>query len=182
MLLRQIVVSALLIVSASLVSAKEYQIEAIVFANNQPQTAYESTQYQTIAELESEAETWFLEPSMLLEELEALEGAENYRVLAHLSWGQEALPSSEAAIYQITEPEFAGWIKVYAGHLLFANLDIDFNGYRMNEKRRLKLNEKHFFDHPKFGVLLRVSRLEQEEDEEGDLEDTSSNADVESSR
>ena len=49
---------------------------------------------------------------------------------------------------------------------MFANLDLDFNGYRMTEKRRLKLNEKHYFDHPKFGVLLRVSRLEDKAEEE----------------
>ena len=50
--------------------------------------------------------------------------------------------------------------KVYATDLLFADINIDVNGYRLTEKRRLKLNEKHFFDHPKFGLLVQVSRLE----------------------
>ena len=36
-------------------------------------------------------------------------------------------------------------------------------GYRMVEKRRLKLNERHYFDHPKFGLLVQVSRLEANE-------------------
>ena len=49
--------------------------------------------------------------------------------------------------------------------LLFANLDIDFKGLRLKEKRRLKLNEKHYFDHPKFGILLQVSRLEEKTEE-----------------
>jgi hypothetical protein len=29
--------------------------------------------------------------------------------------------------------------------------------YRLNERRRVKLSETHYFDHPKFGALVRVS-------------------------
>ena len=83
--------------------AKDYQIEAVLFANNQPHTAFESTQYREIAELESDAETWVIEPSMLLEEAQAIQDSENFTLLAHFSWGQEVLPSSESAIYSVTE-------------------------------------------------------------------------------
>jgi len=100
-----------------------------------------------------------------MEEAESINKSSDYRLVSYLSWGQEALPTSEAAIYTLSEPNLTGWIKVYAGHLLFANLDLDFNGYRLIEKRRLKLNENHFFDHPKYGVLLRVSRAEVDEEE-----------------
>jgi len=30
---------------------------------------------------------------------------------------------------------------------------------QMKETRRIKLNELHYFDHPLFGVLMRVTRL-----------------------
>ena len=53
---------------------------------------------------------------------------------------------------------------MYADQLLFTNIDLDHNGFRMKEKRRLKLNEKHFFDHPKFGLIMQVSRLEPKKD------------------
>jgi hypothetical protein len=33
----------------------------------------------------------------------------------------------------------------------------------LNETRRMKLNELHYFDHPVFGMLLRVSRLNSEQ-------------------
>ncbi|MCH8262038.1 MAG: hypothetical protein IIA77_03155 [Proteobacteria bacterium] len=33
---------------------------------------------------------------------------------------------------------------------------------QMKETRRIKLNELHYFDHPLFGVLMRVTRLEVE--------------------
>ena len=94
-----------------------------------------------------------------------LKKSESYRVLNYYSWGQESLPFSEAAAVELTEPNLTGWIKIYANHLLYINLDLDYQGYRMNEKRRIKLDEKHFFDHPKFGVLAQVSRLEQAEEQ-----------------
>lgn len=34
---------------------------------------------------------------------------------------------------------------------------------QMKETRRIKLNELHYFDHPLFGVLMRVTRLEVKE-------------------
>ena len=34
---------------------------------------------------------------------------------------------------------------------------------QMKETRRIKLNELHYFDHPLFGVVMRVTRLEVEE-------------------
>lgn len=147
--------------------AKDYQVEAILFHHNTPHTAYEAIQNKPIRALTSKAPTWPLPPSMLLEELETLNRSSNYTVVAHYSWGQEALPTSQAAIFTVANPDqygapLEGWIKVYADHLLFANLDLEYNGYRLNEKRRLKLNEKHYFDHPRFGVLLRVSRLDQQ--------------------
>jgi hypothetical protein len=43
------------------------------------------------------------------------------------------------------------------------------DGFRLAEKRRIKLDEKHFFDHPKFGVLMQVSRLEQPDKSDANL-------------
>ena len=142
--------------------AKDYKIEVLIFQNQEDQRAYESKDYVEPTVLETEAITWPLEPSMLLEQAEALNVSNQYRLMQHLSWGQESLPLSLSAAYRVDEAEINGWIKIYAKDLLFANLDLDYLGYRMFEKRRLKLNEKHFFDHPKFGVLLQVSRLEVE--------------------
>ena len=38
---------------------------------------------------------------------------------------------------------------------------------RMRESRKIKLNELNYFDHPLFGVILQVSRMETNEGEEG---------------
>lgn len=144
--------------------AKDYVVEVLIFENLTPGRAYEPHTYVAPEVMESEAETWILEPSLLIEEADAIKNSADYHLIDHLSWGQESLPYSRSAAYHAIGNKINGWFKIYATQLLFANIDLDFNGYRINEKRRLKLNEKHFFDHPKFGILIQVSRLEEEEE------------------
>jgi len=143
--------------------AKDYKIEVIVFENLNQQVAHERYQYQEIEEITSDALAWQIEPGMLGEQLAALTKSPDYRVAYYYSWGQESLPISEAATVSFSEVDLSGWVRVYARQLLFANIDLDFNGYRMREKRRIKLDEQHYFDHPKFGILMQVSRLEPSE-------------------
>jgi hypothetical protein len=150
---------------ANLAFAKDYKVEVLIFENLQEQTALESYQYQEIEDLSSSAELWPIEPRMLLDEVERLDVSEDYQLLYYYSWGQESLPVSESGAMNVLETFMRGWVRIYAGHLLFINLDLDYNGYRLTEKRRIKLDEKHFFDHPKFGVLIQVSRLEPEEED-----------------
>ncbi|MFT7525098.1 MAG: hypothetical protein ACI9LY_000230 [Arenicella sp.] len=150
---------------ANVALAKDYKVEVLIFENLEEQTALESYRYQEIEDLSSNAELWPIEPSMLLDEVERLNVSEDYQLLYYYSWAQESLPVSESAAMNVLEGFMRGWIKIYAGHLLFINLDLDYNGYRLSEKRRIKLNEKHFFDHPKFGVLIQVSRHEPEEED-----------------
>ena len=155
-----ITASAIISMSVSSASmAKDYMVEVVVFENNAPSAATESLNYKAPRPSKSNSKTWLIEPSMLIDEAARIERSPNYTLVHHFSWGQKALPFEKSANYSILEQELNGWVKIYAEQLLFANIDLDYSGYRMNEKRRLKLNEKHFFDHPKFGVLLQVSRL-----------------------
>lgn len=146
--------------------AKDYMVEVLVFENNTHSPATESHHYKAPKESRSASETWPIEPSMLLDEAARIEKSPNYTLVHHFSWGQAALPYSQSANFNIIEQKVQGWIKVYAGQLLFANIDLDYLGYRMNEKRRLKLNERHFFDHPKFGIIMQVSRLQVKKETE----------------
>jgi len=147
----------------SLVAAKDYKVEVLVFENIGDHRAYESYRNSEIDEMLSNATVWQMETGMLEQDATSIVDSEDYQLTHHLSWAQESLPYSESAAINVIEPGLNGWIKVYASHLLFINVDLDFNGYRMTEKRRIKLNEKHFFDHPKFGLLMQVSRLEEPE-------------------
>jgi len=135
-------------------------VEVLVFKNNNISQATESHIYTAPKPGRTASETWVLEPSMLLEEAESINRSSNYTLMQHYSWGQKALPYQKSANFRVVEQEINGWVKIYAEQLLFANIDLDYLGFRMNEKRRLKLNEKHYFDHPKFGLMIQVSRLQ----------------------
>ena len=104
---------------------------------------------------------------MLLEEAKSLDDSEEYYLRHYYSWGQESLPYPESATYTVLEAEAQGYIKIYADQLLFANIDLDYKGFRMKENRRLKLNGKNTFSTIRNSdCCCRFSRLEVEEDED----------------
>ncbi|OGT71761.1 MAG: hypothetical protein A2W76_09795 [Gammaproteobacteria bacterium RIFCSPLOWO2_12_47_11] len=53
------------------------------------------------------------------------------------------------------------FISANAGTLDSSQIQAEF--VELNETRRMKLNELHYFDHPVFGMLVRVSRLSPEQ-------------------
>ena len=83
-------------------------------------------------------------------------------------------------ITPFTKSALTGSAQLFENRLLFVDIDIknDFDSglvdfsdptsaiespagtHRIQEKRRVKLNEIHYFDHPFFGALFRVSREE----------------------
>jgi hypothetical protein len=84
-------------------------------------------------------------------------------------------------IYQVLDLIFDGTIKLRSSRFLHVDVDIAFfpeflaqaenrqeeglfvqqqaDYVRLQESRKIKLNEIHYFDHPFFGVVLRASRL-----------------------
>lgn len=140
--------------------AKDYIVEVIVFENLSESMLTEPHDYQAPQKPKTNGQAWLLDTKLLTKQAEKITRSEEYALRYHFAWGQQALPYSKSATYTVVETDTQGYIKIYADSLLFANIDLDYKGFRMQEKRRLKLNEKHFFDHPKFGLLLQVSRLE----------------------
>ena len=90
-----------------------------------------------------------------------------------------------------TFSQVTGTVRIYENRLLFIEVDFAFRGavsshspdarttgtvvprygsdprtmtFRLNEKRRVKLNELHYLDHPYYGVLIRISRWGEETD------------------
>ena len=114
--------------------------------------------------------------------------ASGYRPVHHVSWQQPELTKSRAKKVHIknSEAKINGTVNLRGGHLLHLDIDISYfvdlftesitwytekdseevvmNGTyaKMKETRRVKLNELHYFDHPLFGVLMRVTRLDVE--------------------
>lgn len=154
--------------------AKDYKVEVLVFENINASLATESQAYEAPKKMKFGSSSWAISPTMLNSEAESIQNSPDYELKHHYSWGIESLPYEDSANYTIVETESQGYIKVYAEQLLFTNIDLDYKGFRMTEKRRLKLNEKHFFDHPKFGILMQVSRLAEEEPKTDDQEQKTS--------
>ena len=86
-----------------------------------------------------------------------------YEALMHVAWIQQVKDNSFSSAVQITSPDGSinGFFRLKRGHLIQMIADIEYSPnsviYRLNEKRRFKLNETHYLDHPKFGILARIS-------------------------
>lgn len=106
----------------------------------------------------------------------ALEKSGRHHVLAHLRWKQSAEAKSVSKPVKIsnTAGGLDGSLRFYLSRVLLLELNLvlregqsggilsgtsekDAVVYRLNEPRRIKVSETHYFDHPKFGALVRVS-------------------------
>jgi len=119
--------------------AKDYMVEVLVFENVNASSATESHAYEAPKRMKFGSKAWLLPPTMLNAEAESIEKSSNYVLKQHYSWGIESLPYEDSANFTVVERESQGYIKVYA--------------------------EQLFFDHPKFGLLMQVSRLPKKNDE-----------------
>ncbi len=91
--------------------------------------------------------------------------SQNYQPIMHVAWIQPVKSNSLSRAVKITNAEASinGFFRMQRGHLLHMIVDLEYSKdsviYRLNEKRRFKLNETHYFDNPKFGVIARVSPI-----------------------
>ncbi len=107
-----------------------------------------------------------------------------YNLLKKVAWIQPAVNKNDAPVVSIGEQQnLSGQVRFYSKKLLFIELELRFNRpmtnipdttvpysshyyqtpvYLIKETRRLKLNEIHYFDHPRFGTLVKVSRWTQQ--------------------
>jgi len=89
-----------------------------------------------------------------------------YRVVAHAAWVQTAsawgsrvgLPVEEVGL---SAPGLSGVVHLERGQYLHLGVNLTLSGqggtWRMNELRRVRFNERQYFDHPAFGVIAVVS-------------------------
>jgi len=100
-----------------------------------------------------------------------------HRLLVHRRWTQQALPKSDTNAFRLRSADqtLDGVARFYlvsrsllvdlhlalAGEKLTLDRPESITGpvFQMLEHRRIKLQEVHYFDHPRFGVLLLVTPL-----------------------
>ena len=101
----------------------------------------------------------------------------SYRPLLYVSWLQSVSGkglSNAVHIHSSAGPNgdfpLNGYVRIQRGHYLHFLVDLEYspdliNGYNedndslvyhLKEKRRIKLNETHYYDHPKFGVIVKL--------------------------
>jgi hypothetical protein len=98
---------------------------------------------------------------------ESLRRNRNYEVLAHVGWTQPGYPRTDAH-YLAVDPlvgattGLGGRIALTRGRYLHLALDMTFRSaedpqqFSLRQTRRMRSNERHYIDHPKFGVIALV--------------------------
>lgn len=160
-----------------------YDIEVIVFQNqmpdleggeiwrNNPEQSVNPDMAQAVAIGEPAPPDAFLSPAA-----DALEKSGRHHVLAHLHWQQAAEAKSVSKPVKISGPNglLDGTLRFYLSRYLLVDLNLSLQEapsaglfgvteqatpvvYHLSEYRRVRLLETHYFDHPMFGALVRVS-------------------------
>jgi hypothetical protein len=100
---------------------------------------------------------------------DTLRRSRNYRPLAHFGWTQPGFPRLAAPAIPIetfVSPAtgLSGSIALSRGRYLHLTLDLTFTPpdnpgqrYVLQQSRRMRSHERHYIDHPKFGVIAVVT-------------------------
>ena len=126
----------------------------------------------------------------LSEAMDQLQRLDAYEPIMHFGWTQATWPENQTealSLYRFATPpdELRGTLKLYLGRFLHLVVDLQLDAhmaspldfstiqpqrgpvrYLINEDRILKNGELRYYDHPKFGVLAKVTRVEETEEED----------------
>jgi hypothetical protein len=161
--------------SLALADGNTYQIEAIIFAQNTPtDEVFDQTSSQIgwppdLTELSVYSKP---EQTLLDDAYAALSRDSAYQPISHIAWVQQMNKGEQAAPVHIqgVKNGLNGYIQLHYIQGLQMTVDLELNSgsgvssgetliYRLNEKRPIKLNEIYYFDHPKFGVVVKINLL-----------------------
>jgi hypothetical protein len=98
---------------------------------------------------------------------DTLRRSRTYQPLAHIGWTQLGYPLQGAPFVSVSPllpagVPLTGQIALSRGHYLHLTLDLVYQAgnpqpYVLRQSRRMKSGEKHYFDHPAFGVIALVT-------------------------
>lgn len=161
-----------------------YQVEVVVFENRLPSLEggeiWSHDRVKTEIADAAEAVDAGATPapnSPLSAAAAALEKSGRHHILAHLLWEQNVDAKSVTKPVKIDDSAGAlgGTLRFYLSRFLFVDIDLalkepaggTFSGgtgqeapvYRLDDHRRVRIAEINYFDHPKFGALVRVAPI-----------------------
>lgn len=156
-----------------------YEIEVLVFENRLPDLAGDELLGQEVTEARRRSLEQAVPPDPLPGEsyfqpvvAGGMERDGAYRILAHARWVQTLDPTSKATVKPVrvtsAKPdELDGTVRFTMSRYLHLDVNLLFSEpsgpaiYRINEQRRIKTQETHYFDHPRFGALVRIVPVEK---------------------
>ncbi|MCK4840469.1 MAG: hypothetical protein KAT04_01155 [Methylococcales bacterium] len=149
-----------------------YKIELIIFSQDMPNTeVFEQTESKIVwpkrVDKLSDYGNITAEFKTLKRSYANLASGKGYKPLKYAAWIQKIKVNSLSRAVKITNRDgtINGYFRIQRGHLIHMIADIEYSTdslvYRLNEKRRFKLNDTHYLDHPKFGILARISPVEK---------------------
>ncbi len=158
--------------------ARDYDVELIVFERTHvsgdveeqwnPGSNSQLSNQETLREFIARRDPQDVLPdTSRLQRLQSELQRSGYRVLYSGRWRQPAAVFQNAPVVTVggQDSRLDGAIRVYRTSLIFADIALGLEDvgadslaplYFINEKRRLKFQEVHYFDHPRFGALLTV--------------------------
>lgn len=159
----------LLIWRTSFASAEDrFQVELIVFAQDMAttelfdQTRSEIQWPSQVVEVSALAQA-ATEQKSLSHVYATLSRSSTYQPIDHYAWFQVINEDSAGDAVRIQDAAnvLDGFFQLERGDFLTVTLDLEYQPdperfFRMSEARRIKFNEEHYFDHPKFGAILKV--------------------------
>ncbi len=148
-----------------------------------------------LEQIEQAEALFLLSPPELLELSDvkaSLERRSTYRPLLHAAWTQQALPEDDALVVKLDKladkpDNLSGEFTLYLSRFLHLVVDLEFERegnaglpvaiewpgtesvpltYRINEDRIFRSGETRYYDHPRFGVVAKVTRVELPEPED----------------
>ena len=103
---------------------------------------------------------------------DSLRRSRNYQPLAHFGWTQPGFSRNSAPFFPIdalvpSSTGLSGRIALSRGRYLHLTLDLEYTApatatdpaqrYVLRQSRRMRSNERHYIDHPMFGVIAVVT-------------------------
>ncbi|MEM7277845.1 MAG: CsiV family protein [Pseudomonadota bacterium] len=109
-----------------------------------------------------------------------MRGSRDFRVVYHSAWIQPGYNKEEAPWLILgrvgrVPAKLRGRAKMHLSRYLHMELDLDLQGgqiagslrpgapYSLLESRRMRSGDLHFFDHPKFGALVRIDPVDSDD-------------------
>jgi len=120
----------------------------------------------------------------LSEQAKMLASTKDYRIIFYGGWSQKTSDPKKAPYVEVILPDInnrgdtlRGILRLFATDLLYIDVLMRYNArpstvlssqsdtsslpfYFIDERRRVKFNEVHFFDHPRFGILVSVHAIQ----------------------